>query len=143
MDAFSLLRMLGALLLVLGMLVCALWAVKRYDLILPRKWLERIGTPGPQRRLQVVERLAIDQRRSVVLLRRDDTEFSVLIGPEGVTVLDSTAVQVGATDVAQSREAEPEAPAAKTEDAPPSFAERIPVLPDIWFTQEPARPELH
>lgn len=145
MDAFSLLRMLGALLLVLGMLVSALWAVKRYDLTLPRKWLERIGTTGPQRRLQVVERLAIDQRRSIVLLRRDDTEFSVLIGPEGVMVLDSTAKPVDATEVSkpQPREAEPEATEANTQDAPPSFAERIPVLPDIWFTQEPVRPELH
>ncbi|MFD2577972.1 hypothetical protein ACFSTD_03690 [Novosphingobium colocasiae] len=49
MDALSLLRMLGALLLVLGGMVCALWAVKRYDLTIPRKWLEGLGQKSPEK----------------------------------------------------------------------------------------------
>lgn len=139
MDALSLLRMLGALLLVLGSLLCALWLVRKYDLSLPRKWLEKLGNNGTERRLQVVERLAIDQRRSVVLLRRDQTEFSVLIGPEGVTVLDSAPVPVSATEVAEPEAEKPQ----ETAEKPLSFAERIPVLPDIWFTPEAKSPELH
>lgn len=139
MDALSLLRMLGALLLVLGSLLCALWLVKRYDLSMPRKWLERLGNNGAERRLQVVERLAIDQRRSVVLLRRDQTEFSVLIGPEGVTVLDSAPAPAAATEVAEPEAEKPQ----ETDEKPLSFAERIPVLPDIWFTPEAKSPELH
>ncbi|EZP80164.1 Flagellar biogenesis protein precursor [Novosphingobium resinovorum] len=140
MDLFSLVRMLGALMVVLGALVCLLWAVKRYDLTMPRKWLEKLGNTGNDKRLQVVERLAVDQRRSLVLLRRDDTEFSVLIGPEGVTVLDSTAAPKAVEIVKQNYEnqifdKEPEAHIA-------SFADRIPVLPDVWFTQD-VKTELH
>jgi flagellar protein FliO/FliZ len=139
-DLFSLVRMLGALMVVLGALVCALWAVKRYDLTMPRKWLEKLGNTGSDKRLQVVERLAVDQRRSLVLLRRDDTEFSVLIGPEGVTVLDSAVAPkvveiVKQNDENQIFDKEPEAQKA-------SFAARIPVLPDVWFTQD-VKTELH
>lgn len=144
MDALSLLRMLGALMVVLGALVCTLWAVKRYDLTLPRKWLEKLGNAGPDKRLQVVERLAVDQRRSLVLLRRDDTEFSVLIGPEGVTVLDSAAAPKASLKAAEPAvpEAQDAVPATGSTAAEPSFADRIPVLPDVWFTQD-AKTELH
>lgn len=144
MDALSLLRTLGALLLVLGILVATLSAVKRHNLTMPGKWLEKLGNSGSHRRLQVVERLALDPRRSVVLLRRDDTEFSVLIGPEGVTVLDSAPVSpAAATDIASAHEpATPQAPEAEPEAPPLSFADRIAVLPDIWFTQD-AKTELH
>ncbi|MYL99296.1 flagellar biogenesis protein [Novosphingobium sp. FGD1] len=142
MDALSLLRMLGALGLVLGILVGALWLVRRYDLTLPREWLERLGSSAPERRLQVVERLAIDQRRSVVLLRRDDREFSVMVGPEGVVLLDSSAAPAGRTVGAPSPEAFPTASRIEPTSAKPalqeSFASKIPVLPDIWFSHEPA-----
>lgn len=94
MDLLSLLRTIGALGVVLGMLVGALWVVRRYDLRLPQKWLNGqlfagLGQSGSERRLELVERLAIDPRRSVVLIRRDYREFSLLIAPEGVVLLDS------------------------------------------------------
>lgn len=130
MDAWSLMRMLGALSVVLGALMGALWCVKRYDLTLNGKflgkWLEKLGNTPPERRLQVVERLAIDQRRSVVLLRRDDTEFSVMIGPEGVVMLDSTPARPV-----------PAAAAPAPQPASDSFAAKIPMLPEVWFHQEP------
>lgn len=134
MDALSILRMLGALLLVLGGMVCALWVVKRYDLAMPRSWLARIGQGAPRKRLEVVERLAIDQRRSLVLLRRDDTEFSVLLGPEGITVLD--------------RALEGQAPSGKAEAAPPekgasAFGAKLESLPEVWFARDGYTSELH
>ncbi len=142
MDALSLLRMLGALGLVLGILVGALWLVRRYDMTLPRAWLERLGSSSHGRRLQVVERLAVDQRRSVVLLRRDDREFSVMIGPEGVVLLDSSAAPAGRTVGAASAEAFPASSAREPTSAEPplqeTFASKIPVLPDVWFSHEPA-----
>ncbi|WP_159980850.1 MULTISPECIES: flagellar biosynthetic protein FliO [unclassified Novosphingobium] len=126
MDAWSLLRTLGALGVVLGALWGALWAVRRFDLTVDGKglgkWLEKFGNAGPERRLKVVERLAIDQRRSVILLRRDDTEFSLVIGPEGVVVLDTCRA--------------PEAPAVaapKAEDA--SFMSKISTLPEVGFKE--------
>lgn len=94
MEFLAVLRTLGALAVVLGLLVGALWVVRRYDLKLPQKWLNGqlfagMGQARPDRRLELIERLAIDPRRSVVLIRRDYREISLLISPEGVVMLDS------------------------------------------------------
>jgi flagellar protein FliO/FliZ len=81
-----LLRMFGALVLVLGGLAGALWAVRRFDLRLPG----RIGLAArPERRLALVERLAVDPRRSLVLVRRDGREHLLLIAPEGHVVVEA------------------------------------------------------
>jgi hypothetical protein len=85
MDLLSILRTLGGLATVLGILWGALWLVRRYDIQLPGL------TGGGQRsRLELVERLAIDARRSVTLLRRDGTEHLILIAPEGHLVIESS-----------------------------------------------------
>lgn len=84
MDILSVLRTLGALAIVLAMLGGALWVVRRYDIRLPARFLA-----GPQqRRLALVERLAIDGRRSVALIRSGEREHLVLIAPEGLLLLD-------------------------------------------------------
>ncbi len=86
MTFLALLRMVGALALVLGGLAGALWAVRRFDLRLPG----RIGlAPRPERRLALVERLAVDPRRSLVLVRRDGREHLLLIAPEGHVVVEA------------------------------------------------------
>lgn len=88
MEWLALLRMLGALLVVLAMLVGAMWVVRRYDLRLPMRMMG--GEPGP-RRLQVVERLPIDSRRAVLLIRCDETEHLLLIGPDHAAPIDRRA----------------------------------------------------
>ncbi len=85
MDIVSLLRMFGGLVTVLGLLAGALWVVRRYDLKLPDRFL----SGGVNKRLAVIERLPIDGRRSVALIRRDDREHLVLIAPDGLLMLDS------------------------------------------------------
>jgi flagellar biogenesis protein FliO len=86
MTLLPLLRMLGALALVLGGLAGALWAVRRFDLRLPG----RIGLAArPERRLALIERLAVDPRRSLVLVRRDGREHLLLIAPEGHVVVEA------------------------------------------------------
>lgn len=98
------LRTLGALGMVLGMLAGALWAVRRYDIKLPG----RVGASG-RKRVELVERLAVDAKRSVALIRRDGCEHLVLIGPDGHAVLETGIV-------APPRPVEaPEAPAANIE----------------------------
>lgn len=84
MDFLSLLRTLGGLGVVLGMLAGALWVVRRYDLRLPGR---AIGVND--RRLELVETLPIDGRRMAVLLRRDGREHLVLIAPEGHLILET------------------------------------------------------
>ncbi|MBT0670545.1 flagellar biosynthetic protein FliO [Novosphingobium profundi] len=92
MDFLSILRTLGALLFVLGLLVGGLWAVRRYELRIPSEILPKLagslGRPVRERRLELVERLAIDTRRSLVLVRQDGLEFSLVMGPEGLVQLD-------------------------------------------------------
>lgn len=78
------LRTLGALGLVLGMLAGALWVVRRYDIKLPG----RVAGTG-RKRVELVERLSVDAKRSVALIRRDGCEHLVLIGPDGHAVLET------------------------------------------------------
>ena len=83
MDAVLLLRAVGALATVLGLLVGGLWLYRRYG--------DRIGMPTPrvrpQARLAVVERLALEPRRSLLLVRRDASEYLLLIGPDGAQII--------------------------------------------------------
>jgi flagellar protein FliO/FliZ len=83
MDAVMLLRAAGALATVLGLLVGGLWLYRRYG--------DRIGMPTlkarPEARLAVVERLALEPRRSLVLVRRDAREYLLLLGPDGAQIV--------------------------------------------------------
>ena len=88
MDVLSLLRMLGALGIVLGLLAGGLWAVRRYDIKLPGR-----VTAGAGCRVELVERLPLDTRRSVALIRRDGREHLILIGPEGSLVVETGIVR--------------------------------------------------
>lgn len=90
MDILSIVRMLGSLAVVLGMLAGALWLVRRYDIRLPG----RIGS-GRQQRLEIVERVSIDQRRSLLLIRRDGQEHLLLLSPEGHVIVDRGADDAG------------------------------------------------
>ena len=49
---------------------------------------EKYTTPR-QRRLKIVEILPLDMRRKAILLRRDDREHLVILGPAGETVVDT------------------------------------------------------
>ena len=80
-------RTVGALGVVLGMLAGALWVVRRYDIKLPG----RVSGSG-RKRVELVERLAVDAKRSVALIRRDGCEHLILIGPEGHVTLETGIV---------------------------------------------------
>jgi hypothetical protein len=84
MDLLSLLRTLGALGLVLGLLAGALWAVRRYDLNLPGR-----TSTARRKRIELVERVAIDAKRSIALIRRDGCEHLILTGPDGDVVIET------------------------------------------------------
>lgn len=86
MEVAALARTLGALGIVLGLLAGALWLVRRYDISLPG----RVGAgPAPGRRVTIVERVQLDARRSLVLLRRDDREHLVVLLPDGLALIES------------------------------------------------------
>lgn len=95
MDLLSFLRMMGSLAVVLGLLAGALWLVRRYELRLPQNIIAGFaGRSGP-RRMELIERLSLDPRRSITLIRLDDREYMVLIAPEGVLRLDAQAAGSG------------------------------------------------
>lgn len=96
MEGAALLRMLASLSAVLALLSFALWAVRRAQ----RRWpalAAGLGTGGlfagraAAGRMQLVERLAIDKRHRLLLVRLDTRELLLLDGPRGIEALDGTA----------------------------------------------------
>jgi flagellar biogenesis protein FliO len=103
MDLLSLLRMLGGLGVVLGLLAGALWLVRRYDLKLPGR-----VAGGATRRLELIEKLPIDSRRSIALIRRDGREHLILLAPEGPLVVESAILRDEVDRVAEEARKEAE-----------------------------------
>jgi flagellar protein FliO/FliZ len=113
MDAYSLMRTLGALAVVLGLLAGALWIVRRYDIGLPG----RIGSGGGGRRIEVVERTTLDGRRSVALLRRDGREHLILLAPEGNIMLEAGIIRDEIDHAAETARLESQREAIETSKA--------------------------
>lgn len=105
MDLLSLLRTLGGLGIVLGLLAGALWLVRRYDIKLPG----RVGG-ATDRRLALVERLSVDAKRSLVLVRRDGREHLLFLDPNGTVVVE-TGIPALEHDLAAADAAADPAPA--------------------------------
>ncbi|QIG79710.1 flagellar biosynthetic protein FliO [Stakelama tenebrarum] len=121
MDTLSLLRTIGALGLLLGCLAGALWAVRRYDIKLPGRI-----TAGSRKRVELVERLTLDPKRSVALIRRDGAEHLILLAPEGHLVVESAIARVGAEETANVDAASPvEATNDNLSDLRMSFAQLV------------------
>ena len=87
MELVSLMRTMGSLATVLGLLAGALWIVRRYDIQLPGRAVTKPGRSG--RRVELIERIQLDQKRSVVLIRRDDREHLFVLHPDRATVLET------------------------------------------------------
>ena len=81
MDLIDFARYLGALMLVLALVGFAALAARRFG-------VPGIMTANATRRLAVVETLMLDTRHKIFILRRDDKEHLVLVGPEGSSVLE-------------------------------------------------------
>ena len=88
MEPTDYLRFLLALAFVLGLIGVAAWLARRF----------RIGGLAPSgaasRRLQVLEVAALDPRRKLVLVRRDEVEHLLLLGQDGNRIIEA-AIPVG------------------------------------------------
>lgn len=80
MDATSYLRFVLVLILVIGLILGLAWALRRFGAM----------NRGPlgRRRLRTVEFAALDARHRVVLIRRDNVEHLLLIGPNTSQVIE-------------------------------------------------------
>ena len=84
MDWENYLRFVLALLFVLGMIGGLATVVRRYGYGMSRVAMRK----GDERRLNLVEVLALDAKRRAVLIRRDEVEHLVILGPESETVVE-------------------------------------------------------
>lgn len=85
MDMIDLGRYFAALLLVGGLIGIAWLAARRYG-------LAGIVQGKMAKRLSIVESLMIGPKHKLLILRRDDREHLVLIGPDGNTLIESNQV---------------------------------------------------
>ncbi|MEQ8392284.1 MAG: flagellar biosynthetic protein FliO [Thalassospira sp.] len=83
MELSAYYRFVAALIFVLGIIGIFALIARRF---IPGA--RNINRRGTKRRLSVVEVIPVDTKRRLVLLKRDDTEHLVLLGPQGDTVIE-------------------------------------------------------
>ena len=77
MPFLQIVQMIAALAVTLGIFGLGVWGLRRYGPTV----MKRISDVNASRRLAVIETLMLDQRSRLVLIRVDDEERLVLIGP--------------------------------------------------------------
>lgn len=124
------LRLLIAFAVVLVLMAITFWLLRRFA-------GTRLGTVGRGRqpRLAVIDAAAVDGRRRLVLIRRDNVEHLLLIGGPADVVVEQNIVR--AVPVAPPREIPARGPAAET----PARAEPLARVEPPPRPQPPARPE--
>lgn len=77
MDPLQYLKYLVGLLIVLGLIALVTLAARKFGMVpkVDRK-------PGSPKRLSVSDVMSIDAKRRLVLVKRDDQEHLLLLGPE-------------------------------------------------------------
>jgi flagellar protein FliO/FliZ len=73
-DVGDYFRFVVALAFVLALIGAMAWLARRFGFAPPPR------LPGQPRRLKLIETLALDARRRLVLVRRDQTEHLLLVG---------------------------------------------------------------
>lgn len=82
-DPTQYLRFVAALIFVLALIGAAAYALRAFGFI-------QQGPRRPNdRRLGVVESMLLDARRRLVIVRRDDKEYLLLLSPTGETLVDA------------------------------------------------------
>ncbi|MGQ4273276.1 flagellar biosynthetic protein FliO [Terrihabitans sp. B22-R8] len=129
-------RFLLAFVIVLGLIALVAWVIRR---LAGRRLPVATASRARQPRLGVLDAFAIDARRRLVLIRRDNVEHLIMIGGPNDVVIESNIVRVGAQAApgAEPRARIPEIEAApRPQMAPPSAAPRL----DHAAGEPPARP---
>ena len=101
----DILRIIGSLILVFGLMGALLWGLKRMQM--------KIGTPMPGRRLHLLETVSVGPRQKIALLRIDTREVLVGLSPGQMTALGQWTVTAGQPE-APSGAGVPEPAAAET-----------------------------
>lgn len=108
MNVGTYIQFLLALVFVLALIGMLAWFARRVGFGLPA------GASGRgQRRLQVLETAAVDAKRRLVLVRRDERAHLLLLGPSSETVIESGIAAPGAEARPSSAGAPAGAPAGR------------------------------
>lgn len=81
MEALDWGRYIAALLMVGGLMTFAFVGVRRFG-------IPGVAKSERTRRLRIVEVAMLSARQKLVLLRRDNVEHLIVLGPDGTTVLE-------------------------------------------------------
>jgi hypothetical protein len=114
------LRFLFAFIVVLGLIGLTAWLVRRFG-------ADRLGaatTRGRQPRLAVIDAAAVDGRRRLVLIRRDNVEHLLMIGGLSDVVVETNIMRAAAT-----RDVVPPRVAAAAEPLPRAVAQESGMWP--------------
>lgn len=84
MDMLLLVKFAAAFVLVISLMFILSWALKKTGLGGP------ILKGSSDRRLSVIETLPVDHKRRLILVRRDDREHLILLGPESETLIEAS-----------------------------------------------------
>ena len=93
MDLYLIAKFASAFVFVISLMLLLQWGLRRAGLASP------MGAGG-KRRLKIIDSLPVDSRRRFVLVRRDETEHLVMLGPNGDTVVE-TGIAVPKDQLAQ------------------------------------------
>lgn len=104
-------RFVVALALVLALIAAATWFARRY---LASGF---IGNLGGRRRLSVIEYAMLDGKSRLVLVRRDDAEHLLVLGPSGATVVE-TGIRSAAGGISPRTDTDSPTAAGASHDAP-------------------------
>ena len=99
MDLLDYARAVFALIATLALIVGAAYAARRFGMLQP-------GGPGVKR-MRITETLLIDTRRRMVIVRVDDREHVLLLGPVGDVVLSEKAAKETPVQPAPAGETRP------------------------------------
>ncbi len=128
-DHNLLLKFVAAFVFVLLLIGMLAWAVRRLGAA-----RQDAAARGRQPRLAVVDSAAVDGRRKLVIVRRDNVEHLLMIGGPTDVVVETSIVRASAT-------AAREAPAVRSTVAEPTMPRAVPLPDPTWAPQpEPAAP---
>ena len=89
-------RFVVALAVVLALIAAATWFARRYLAT------GLAGRLGGKRRLSIVEYALLDGKSRLVLVRRDNVEHLLVLGPTGAAVVESGIVAAGGSEPART-----------------------------------------
>jgi len=130
-------KVVFALIVVIGLLALAFWALRRFG-------GDRLGSTasrGRQPRLAVIDAAHVDGRRRLVLIRRDNIEHLLMIGGPSDVVIEQNIVRAAAAPREAPPVRPPAAPEAQPRAAPLHEGSMWPLQPEPAARMEPTRVE--